>query len=806
MGITTDTVEIASVKTAADMMRSMRDAGRSVVVANPKTKQPYTNLLPIRPDTGRPGWKMCQTEIIGDEVFERWYKADTGAYAVVGGEVSGGLLVIDFDEPGFIERWAEKAGDAPNGLPVQLTQSLNHQLWMLCPNPGRNEKLAFVPDETHEDGRRCAIETRAEGGYAIGPYSFGPSGNMYTPLCDPDLFLNIPFVEQERAEFLLKCARELDECPLSKQDIAALEAAKNAPARTHSYKSNGNPSVIDAFNDAHDIRRVLVDCGYTRQGNRFLRPNPDEDSMPGTIIVEKNGREMSYHYSSNDPLDDRHAHSPFGVWCYWKHKNDVRVAVREAAKRLGMEYKPDDDEPIQSAFQRNSDPYFAKAKQGENGDADPKKASFANFASFAPKTEKQPWPVLREDAFYGLPGEIVRAIDPHTEADPVAVLIQLLVAFGSIIGRSAHYVADASRHYANLYCVLIGTTSKGRKGTSWANVAMLMRSIAPDWLTERVLTGLSSGEGLIWAVRNPIEKRVPVKVKGRITGEYDTEIVDEGITDKRLTVQEGEFASVLKQAAREGNTLSPIVRLAWDTGNLRSLTKNSPAVATDAHISIIGHITRDELLRTFDATEAANGFGNRFLWVCSKRSKCLPEGGEIHTVDFSDIHRRLAAAVENAREATLVTRDAEARAFWAEIYPTISEGKPGIAGAMTSRAESQVMRLALIWGLFDESRVIRLPHLKAALSLWTYCEESIAFIFGSSLGDPLGDEIYRALIPRVDGMTRTDISNHLGRHYDAAKIGRALSTLAERGKAMCRTKETAGRPQERWYAITPKGE
>ena len=72
-----------------------------------------------------------------------------------------------------------------------------------------------------------------------------------------------------------------------------------------------------------------------------------------------------------------------------------------------------------------------------------------------------------------------------------------------------------------------------------------------------------------------------------------------------MLVLESEFGSVLKVIAREKNTLSAIIRQAWDTGTLRTLTKNAPAHATNAHISIIGHITRDELRRGIAETEIA---------------------------------------------------------------------------------------------------------------------------------------------------------------------------------------------------------
>jgi hypothetical protein len=95
---------------------------------------------------------------------------------------------------------------------------------------------------------------------------------------------------------------------------------------------------------------------------------------------------------------------------------------------------------------------------------------------------------------------------------------------------------------------------------------------------------------MIWAVRDPIERREPIKDKGRIV-DYQNQIVDQGVDDKGLLALESEFAT-LRVLGREGKTLSALIRQAWETGNLRILTKNSPARATGAHITIIGHLTR----------------------------------------------------------------------------------------------------------------------------------------------------------------------------------------------------------------------
>lgn len=312
------------------------------------------------------------------------------------------------------------------------------------------------------------------------------------------------------------------------------------------------------------------------------------------------------------------------------------------------------------------------------------------------------------EAFHGLAGEVVRVIGPQSEADPMALLVQLLAALGNVVGRGAHFRAEADVHYLKLFIVLVGETSKGRKGTSWGHVKRLLVMVDPTW-SPRLQSGLSSGEGLIWQVRDPICKKQPVKQKGKVV-DYQDVLVEEGVADKRLLVIEAEFATALRVLGRDGSTLSAIIRTAWDGDHLQSMTKNSPARSTGAHVSIIGHITRLELLRYLTTTEAGNGYGNRHLWVCVRRSKLLPEGGHVPEQALEDLAIRLREVVAFARTVEEIKRDEGARVFWHEVYGGLSEGGPGLLGAVTSRAEAQVMRLACLYALLDKSALIRVER------------------------------------------------------------------------------------------------
>jgi hypothetical protein len=403
------------------------------------------------------------------------------------------------------------------------------------------------------------------------------------------------------------------------------------------------------------------------------------------------------------------------------------------------------------------------------------------------------WPILDEAAYHGIVGDIVRTISPHTEADPAAILTQVLTLAGNAIGRSPYYQVESSRHRSNLFAVLVGDSSKSRKGTSFERTKEIVKVSDETWSGDRIKGGLSSGEGFINEVRDPIQKYN--------TKEKTFEITDPGITDKRLMIVEQEFASALSVAERQGNTLSQNIRRAWDGSTLESLTKQSPLRATDPHISIIGHITFDELRARLSRTEMANGFANRFLYVLVKRSKELPFGGSLTDSEIQHLGELLKGIIDKAKPIGRMDMSGDARAKWAAIYHELSAGKPGLLGAVVARGEAQTVRLALIYALLDGADEIGLPHLEAALAVWEYCEASAIHIFGRAVGDPVADEILRALQQAgADGMTRTAIRDLLGRNKTSDRINIALQLLHTMGRARPETRGTSGRPAEVWFA------
>ncbi len=401
------------------------------------------------------------------------------------------------------------------------------------------------------------------------------------------------------------------------------------------------------------------------------------------------------------------------------------------------------------------------------------------------------WPKLGEEAVYGLAGRVANTVGPHTEADTAAVLFTLLSAVGNAIGRGSYVEVGADRHHAKVNVVVVGKTSKARKGMSWSINRRLMHAADPAWEENRVLNGLSSGEGLIQAVRDP--------VYGTKKGEEV--LLDSGEQDKRLFVMEQEFAGPLKVASREGNTLSPIARQAWDDVTLRTMTKNSPSKATESHVTICGHITQDELHRSLTQTESANGFANRFTWVLAKRSKALPFGGDLNKVNMAPLTKMLREAVDHGKGAGRIGWGDSARPVWEAVYEELSEGDPGLFGAVTSRSEAQVLRMALVYAVLDFSTTLEEPHLRAALAAWDYSRDSARYIFGDATGDEVADKALEELRRRrEEGMTGTEIYRIWNGRRKKEQIQRALEYLRKLGRVRAEKTETGGRPQERWYA------
>ena len=523
--------------------------------------------------------------------WQKWPEANIGI------ATGAGLLVLDVDGDSAAESLRElerEYGDLPPTATVRTGR------------PGGEHRYYQLPAGVavrNASGKTLGkgLDVRGDGGYVCAPPSVHVTGRRY------DRLPGCPRTMTEAPGWLLALLARRDEPPAAKTSPAA-EAVTTVLAR-------GRPSSrLAAAGEAR------LPCAVER-----LRTLPRE---PG------NGRGDQFY-----------------GWSRWvggavgARLLDHTAALEElraAARALGL---PEAHQAWRSIENGLRDGAAEPMSEANLPDRPPE--GFPRGASRDIPAVN--WPArLGDAAYHGLAGELVGTIEPHTEADPAAILVSLLAAYGNVIGRGAGWKVGGTSHASNLYLLLVGPTSSGRKGTAGDEALRVFKMVDPEWVRTRVVNGLSSGEGLVWQVRDPIFKRRKAK-KDEIPNLDDgwlEEIDDPGESDKRLFVVEAEFAQATKVMAREGNTLSPTLRRLWDTGDARSMVKTSPGKTTGALVSIAGHISAEELRRQLGDTEIANGFANRFMIVCSRRSKKLPFGGNLTDEELARFVPRFRDAIE----------------------------------------------------------------------------------------------------------------------------------------------------------------
>jgi putative DNA primase/helicase len=420
-------------------------------------------------------------------------------------------------------------------------------------------------------------------------------------------------------------------------------------------------------------------------------------------------------------------------------------------------------------------------------------------------------PTMPAHAYPELVRDVVNAATCSSEAHPVAVAANVLAFFCCAIGRTAYQrIGDATIH-ARPFFLVIGKSGKARKGTAEhtprevgrRSDALLRKRHGSEDRTRQHAGGVSSGEGIGWALRDP---REPDEKTGKGG--------DLGVKDKRLLVIESEFANVLAQTKREGNILSATIRNLWDGRDIEPLTKTSQMTATRPHVVLIGHITTHELREKSTENDAANGLLNRHLMLHVHRQKLvpLPEATPADVLD--SLAERLADAIDfatggdphgnNTRE---VVMSPDAKAVWCELYPQITRDREGLAGSLMARSEVYARMLAMVFALIDQRDVIEAGDLLSSLAWVEYWRESIDFVWRDGEEQTELDDFTKAVLDQVaarPGVKLSDLQDHWKRKR-IPEVKAALETLLNLAPPlieMRRDTSGGGRPAHRYYPVT----
>lgn len=399
-----------------------------------------------------------------------------------------------------------------------------------------------------------------------------------------------------------------------------------------------------------------------------------------------------------------------------------------------------------------------------------------------------PRPELAQAAYHGTLGEIAQLAGEHSEADPAAVLMQALTGFGVVAGRSAYFtVAGGTHHYPKLFLAICGRTSKARKGLS-LDIAVRFLAEADDAFHGLMRGGLTTGEGLISSVRDPAygldKKGNPV-------------LTCAGVEDKRGLFVESEMAVIFERLRREGNTLSQVLRDAWDDKTLAVATRKDPMTATDSHLSLIAHITGEELRETLRPSDINNGLANRFIWCFADRWQLLPRGGDLPAKYVTPLVEDLRAAVAYAQTPQEIGMSESAWQLWDGLYHELdAEQEDLIMEGLSSRAAPQIRRMALLFALADRQGQVHEPHLQAARACFEYSRATLQHVYVSGIDSEEARAVLAQILARlkVGPATRTDLYNLFQRHVPSPKIRSVLTAAELKGLVICTRDETGGRP------------
>ncbi|NVZ11723.1 AAA family ATPase [Allochromatium humboldtianum] len=170
------------------------------------------------------------------------------------------------------------------------------------------------------------------------PSTLKPSQPLYLPRAPEDRLIYFGHVSVEGEPLPVES--------LLSEAKAAQDALRAAAARRQGPQT---ASVIDAFNAAHDVRELLRHHGYIKKrGNRWMHPE-STTGMAGVRLLPESDPPRVFSSHGCCPLNDGHAHDAFSIWCTLEHGGDIKTAVREASRLLGMEFERKADRTQQEA-------------------------------------------------------------------------------------------------------------------------------------------------------------------------------------------------------------------------------------------------------------------------------------------------------------------------------------------------------------------------------------------------------------------------------------------------------------------------
>lgn len=382
--------------------------------------------------------------------------------------------------------------------------------------------------------------------------------------------------------------------------------------------------------------------------------------------------------------------------------------------------------------------------------------------------------------FDGLLGELTDDLAGGTDASLVGLLGALIAFSGALVPGSAYF---HRKQTSSPFVALVGESSIGRKGTAMTRVMDAMSHALETTTVHRVvMDGVNSGEGLVSSLH------------------YKREHYPQEPTV--ALVFEEEYATLLASRGRDGSTLDPKMRQAFDGGPLSNRKAGeTKTVMPDYWLPALIGITPVELRQRLEPGALQSGSANRWLYLPVTRRVVEPTNA---SPAFAPEHRQAILDAHRAAQRTpplLLVDPAVTRtlAEYADFLPTVAFG---LGRDLTRRLAVIAFRVALVHALMERAAAVTPAHLERAIALTEYARGGIAWVFGDTIGNPDADLLFRHLV--AEGrLRRTTITRQIIR--DPIRRQTAIDELVRLGRAQVVTVQTAGRARSELVPVPDAG-
>lgn len=224
-----------------------RDHGYALLPLEPRSKRPHLRLLPR--SANKPTWFPLTQERAGESMIRGWFSSDPDAgIGIIGGDISGGIAVLDIDDPDF--------GETPNTPTSMSSESKKHVF-------------------THSPSQKTTIHPwgsiRGELSYVAAPPSIHPdSGAQRSWIIHPN---------------------ESSPIPLREVSLPSLPSPYRTSIHLPSIRTMEAAPEQGVMKDILESLNIYVDIG---KAFRCVLPGHHESSPSATININRNGRHM-YH-------------------------------------------------------------------------------------------------------------------------------------------------------------------------------------------------------------------------------------------------------------------------------------------------------------------------------------------------------------------------------------------------------------------------------------------------------------------------------------------------------------------------------